>query len=388
MDSLLSELRNPGSRPFVLFNGFWNFHPGMMEDQAKLLPYADAAAVEFFGYQGQKGSLPFGSGILPYLKVVAAHPNKVFVVFGRGPTSYVDYETDYLWQRYLYCAYLLAAGPNTYFKYNATFQAPAYPGRSGGVTTYADWEIVLGPSLAPFSARDGVYSREFRNGIVVVAPFGGRAATYVLPRTFYTPEGDRLVGRVELKPGTGLILLNQKPPAPAPIRYLLGSDPSPLASSQGALQVRDGDQTFLRLTDLRQSGDWEHDLMLDPIRTLHPRRTLRLRVRSRTADAKLQLVAEVDDAEHQRRFVLIEATAQQTSSKSPNTVTETWFRSSASRWAFPYVRSPVQLSTTGQWQDITIDGSEILRRTGRFTFARWWYVRPRGAMDIEIIEIR
>jgi hypothetical protein len=48
----------------------------------------------------------------------------------------------------------------------------------------------------------------------------------------------------------------------------------------------------------------------------------------------------------------------------------------------------VQLSTTGQWQDITIDGSEILRRTGRFTFARWWYVRPRGAMDIEIIEIR
>jgi hypothetical protein len=63
---------------------------------------------------------------LRYFGPIGRHPGHVFLVCGRAsrrPRPYTTYDEDWRWQRYLYCAHLLAAGNNTRWKHHAGFRA-------------------------------------------------------------------------------------------------------------------------------------------------------------------------------------------------------------------------------------------------------------------------
>jgi hypothetical protein len=137
----------------------------MLDDQQKLLPYVDAAGIEYFGLHPRRESLSLEKDAIPCIGIIQKNPDKVFLVFWRGLWRYSDYKEDYLLQRFLYYSYLLAAGPNTLFKYHASFQVPSHAGRSGGMDVYADWKLSLGEPLGAYQRRRGLYLRRFTKGL-------------------------------------------------------------------------------------------------------------------------------------------------------------------------------------------------------------------------------
>jgi hypothetical protein len=151
MDAVFEDLQaalGPGA--FIAYNGLFNTRAGQLDDQAKLLAHANAAAVEFFGLDPKEEKHSFSEDILPYLKIAQKLPaNKPLLFFGRGSWKYTSYLRDYEWQRYLYASYLLIKRAGDAFKYHATFQAPTRKGRTGGIDVYADWDVDLGNPAGP-----------------------------------------------------------------------------------------------------------------------------------------------------------------------------------------------------------------------------------------------
>ncbi len=380
MDALFGQLRKSLGRRPIIYNGLWNFAAGTVEDQAKLLRHADAAIVEYFGLNPRQDEHAFTQDILPYLQAMRSLPEgKRLFVYGRGPWHYTDYEADYRWQRYLYASYLLAAGPNTYFKYHASFQVPAHAGRAGGLDTYADWKLPLGDPKGNYQLLDGLYLRVFQHGLVLVAPDdGGNGGTFRLDRTLYNPEGEKLGGELALSPGTGLILLERPPPSPAQSTTI---PLAPLQQWQGARWVEDGeDGAYLALD---QAAEGEHDLLLDNARELAPTPTLHLRLRPRGETARLLIVAEVDDPEHQvDQVVLIR---QVNEDRASDVTPLPQFRvASRQRYQAPFFTGPKL--RTGDWQELRFDPSSV--SLGRYTLIGWRYLRMVGPMDVAEVSIR
>lgn len=377
MDATFAAIRGTLAGKPLLYNGIWNQGPGSVADQMQLLGHADAAIVEFFGGDLRRGPRGFSQDILPYLQAMAKVPDdKRLFVFGRGALQYDDYAADYARQRYLYCAYLLAAGPNTYFKYHATFQSGVPQGRSGGLSIYADWAAKLGAPTRSYAVQSGVYSRPFANGLVVVAPDDGGGGSFALPRPMYSPEGDKFTGTIALRPGQGLLLLAGKPP---------------VENDQHLLDLRlDGDWPAATLggepgtpvLTLRDAPAGSHDLLLDPIRTLRPRAVLRLGVRPMALDAGIDLVAEVDDPQHRVPFAIIHIGAKGGPASTGGAAAIGFRMASPARAAMPRVIAPEV--TVGNWQNLTIDGTAVLAKSG-LTFRRWDFARFNGAIQIRSV---
>jgi hypothetical protein len=389
MDILLAALRTRLRPKIVLYNGLWSLAPGMLEDQQKLLDHADATAIEYFGMHTKQGIPPFEEGILPYLKIIQANPDKTILVFGRGPWRYTNYWEDYLWQRYLYCSYLLAAGPNTLFKYHASFQVLLLAGRSGGLDTYEDWQEDLGAALGPYHQDGGLYWRRFTKGLVLVAPHDGQGKSYSLTDTMYTPEGERLEGTITIAAGQGLLLHAKAPEVEKPIWLDFESSQPPEASWRWAeIRTEGGSGHFLHLDRTPKAQEWEHDLMLEPLRVLHPKPILRMRLRTTDPNAKLLFMLEVDDRDQKDTYIVIEGAPSAKHGQGITMGPGMSFRSNRGRGKATRVPAEVTFRADGKWYPITIHGDQLLDGTKRYVFRRWGYMRIIGNVDIDDINMR
>lgn len=387
MDALFAEFRGSLGRRPIIYNGLWNFGPGMVEDQAKLLRHADAAIVEYFGMAPEwerrgQDEHRFTKDILPYLQAMQVLPEgKRLFVYGRGPWHYTDYETDYHWQRYLYAAYLLAAGTNTYFKYHASFLVSAPAGRAGALDTYADWKLPLGAPRGEYSLRDGLYTRAFEHGLVLVAPDDGEGGTFSLDKTLYSSEGEKRSGKLKLSPGTGMILLaNPPPPLPKNRAFalkILGGD------WPAARWIAEGENaTYLSLDALDTASVGGHDLLLENERSLSPASVLRVRLRPRSEMTQLLIVTEVDDPERQTNQVVL--VSQVSGEHVSGTKPLPGFRAPSRKGEnAPFVKGPTL--RMGEWQELRLDASEI--SLGRYIFRGWRYLRFAGPVDVAEVEI-
>lgn len=389
IDTLLDELHKEITPKVLLFNGLWSLHEGMLEDQQRLLNFTDGAAIEYFGFHPRKGLLPFKEGILSYLNIIKENPDKSFLLFGRGPNSYQDYREDYLWQRYLYCSYLLASGPNILFKYHASFQIPAHAGRSGGLDIYRDWLVDLGSAIAPYEKKEGLYLRRFTKGIVLVVPHDGRQVKYLLSDPMFSPEGKKFEGTITIEPGHGMILLRRKPPA---ITYSKKDFESPGTFVDGWISenIKSGEKgnQFLHLERISPEGeDWKHDLLLDPIRAPQPMPVLAFHLRTEDKEAKILLIAEVDDSKKQHDRVVV-SMGGATSTKSDSSIAKKIsFRMSNRGGKVPYIPLKISLMPDGQWHTILLNG-RVVEASGRYIFRRWVFVRPVGSIDFDKILLK
>jgi hypothetical protein len=385
VEKLFAEVRTAIQPGLLFFNGIFTSEPAVpFEDQVKLLDHADGVAVEYFGLdplrQKSRGNSSFRADILPYLDAIAAHPKTVFLVFGRGPWLYSDYREDYLWQRYLYASYLLGAGKNTFFKYHSTFQIPTHYGRAGGMDLYADWDPGVGSPLGPFRREGELYSRRFSKGLAVAAPHEGKGGQYRLAKPMFDPEGNRRQGRIELRPGEGLILLNKRP---AETRFRL--DPGSGRFAEWAAIEREGNgNRFLRISRAPAGEEYEYDLLLDPVRRWTPPAGLRLRVRSNDAQAQLICVAEVDDPQHKQMRAGLVVAGMSSSAQQTSVIPAVIFRTPSSSARMAAAGSSQVLSTDGKWQTVTVNGEDAFKD---YAFRRWVHIRPVGDLDIADVEL-
>ncbi|WP_156100025.1 putative glycoside hydrolase [Nitrosococcus oceani] len=386
MDALFARLDEAlGERP-LLYNGLWNLDRGMLDDQVELLKHADAAIVEYFGMNPREKGHSFSQDILPYLKVMQhLKAEKQLFVFGRGPWAYTDYQEDYLWQRYLYCAFLLAKQNNTLFKYHASFQVPTHVGRSGGLDVYADWRLDLGEPEGAYQLKKGLYTRKFEKGMVVVAPDDGEGGTLTLDASFYTPEGKRVQRAINLSPGEGQILFKQRLNRKSASHGIdAQSADSPLSHWQGAQLIQDEEKVpYVRLSNVTKALEGEHDLLLNPVRSLRMPATLNLKVRLREAGARVLLVAEVDDPKRRTPWVVIEL-APPKKVRLKEKGNPVLFRTPPPRNAhsWPYLSGPPL--TPGQWQELKIEGNKL---PSQFRFQRWSHIRFVGDVDVMSVSV-
>lgn len=382
VDNLFATLAKSISPKLVIFNGLWGNRPGRLEQQEKLLSYSDGAFIEFFGRRTDKPIPSFEDGIVQYWNAIQHYPSKQFMVFGRGTTSYADYLTDYEWQRYLYAAYLMTSGPNTSFRYLNTFQLLGTV-RADMLTLYDDVATRVGTPDGPYKVNGDIYSRKFSNGIALLVPRGGHAATYVLTTIMYGPAGDVYKGSVIVRPGEGLVLFKSRP-APETFRIAFSA---PHAQSwimpDSRIVTAAGAPTFLQMQALPSAKDWAHDVLLSPLKAMHPSMALTIRLRTKDPSAGLLVVAEVDDKTHGTTQAVVNLRAGACAAQG-NRAMRTAFRSPTSDVAYPVACAAHFIRADGQWHTYTIPVAGVL--PSRFTITRWQYVRFIGAVDLQSID--
>lgn len=393
LQQLLLDIKKSISPKLVIYNGLWSDLKRAkgggqvkLQDQVKLLASADGAAIEFFGLipkPNERSS--FDIDILPYIEIMQSNPKKLFLVFARGKLNYTDYQKNYLWQRYLYSCYLLSAGNNTYFKYIDTFRVPTLGGRSGGIDYYADWNIKLGTPLGNYQQINGLYLRQFENGLIAVAPHDGNGGKYSIPKTMYDPEGKQYSGTIDVLPGTGLILLNLRNKANSEFSQNFESSENLLQSWKGASIEREKERNnkFLKLQFTR--NEREHDLLLDPVRELNTSTQLNFKVRSKDREAKVIAIAEIDDPNNEfTRFGLY--LSSQEEYKKLNFAPQVEFKMQP----YPGSKMPMapirlQLGDIGKWNQINLNPSDV-NRYG-YKFKRWLFIRFVGNLDLDDVAV-
>ncbi|MGH8273559.1 MAG: putative glycoside hydrolase [Gammaproteobacteria bacterium] len=389
VESLLEQIGKAIHPRPVIFNGLWNARPGLLADQEKLLPYAAGAAIEFFGRNPHRRIPPFAEGIRSYLNIIAAHPGKIFLVFGRGALGYAGYREDYLWQQYLYCAYLLVAGPNTHFHYHTTFQVPSV-GRANGIAWYADWNAPIGVPTGPYKKKGALYIRKFTQGLVLLVPRGGKPTPYQLDSRWYTPEGIMVSGKVTVKPGKALLLSHAKPGTQGVSINFGGKQPS--GSDWPAAQIKSAKNigTHLALTALPSAQEWQHDLMLDPVHALNAPRCMHFELRTSDNSLKLLFVAAIDDSRQESEEAVVRLITPAGKLGKPGTSVRHVIRfrvPGTKKDKAPYITYKTALQPDGKWHEIDLCADSVFSGQNRYTFDQWKYVRILGATDLGPIRL-
>jgi len=388
MDDLFMELRAAvGGDDMLVYNGLFNFAPGQIEDQSRLLEQADAVAIEYFGMNPGMQSHDFSNDILPYLHVISSLPkNKSILFFGRGPWQYSNYEDDYRWQRYLFASFLLGKREFDYFKYHASFQVPPHKGRTGGLDVYADWNMNLGAALYPFVVDKGLYKRDFLHGLVVVSPDDGYGGKIRLIDKKFDSEGNEVTGEVFLAPGESLILFNEHPKdSIKPVSQVYTA--SNLASWGwfGAKLVETKMGEHLKLMTLPEELLGEHDLLLDYERSLTPFRYLEIKADFSKPDSAIQVVVEVDDPAGRHSWIVLEISSDPADLLSQREIEEVAFRSPPrikrkEYWPLFHLQSNQNGNT------IVLDGIRVLENTG-YQFRRWSHIRFVEQLDVSSVTL-
>lgn len=385
MDALFADLRRGlGQNAFIAYNGLFNFTPGQVRDQAKLLASATGAAIEFFGMDPKEKGHSFRENILPFLEVIPTlPPDRPVLAFGRGSWGYTDYAEDYLWQRYLYASFLLAARPIDFFKYHATFQVPTRKGRASGIDYYDDWDLDLGAARGAAKTSGGIYWREFAGGLVAVAPDDGRGGSLPLPRTYYTPEGETRQGELRLKAGDGVILLaSPRAEANKPPKFEIDARTMASWKWNGAQLDKVDGKEVLRIQPAAAVGD--HDLLLDFERTSNPYEHLEIEGKLLDRSSAIQAVAEIDDPKREYTHVVFEVTDDDRGGKRMTLDDAVAFRApppkSGDQWPVVHLKKDLGNGPIGI-------GVGALEGTP-YTFRRWSHLRIVGSAAIARIELR
>lgn len=388
MDALFGDLRRSlGADTFIAFNGLFNYLPGQIDDQARLLQNTNAAAIEYFGMDPNEEKHFFSKDILPYLRAVERLPaDRAVMFFGRGPWRYSDYTEDFRWQRYLYASFLLAARQRDMFKYHSSFQVPAHEGRTGGLDRFADWNLELGAPRGAASGRDGLWVREFAAGLVAVAPDDGSGGTLRLPRAMYTPEGAKLEGSVKLEPGTAQILLDTvRPETQRPSRRVIAAATMGGWGWKAATPASRDGKRMLQLAELPGEMTGEHDVLLDGERSLTPYTRLEIDLGTVSAQGAIQVVAEVDDRRKQHMLVVIDLGAAAPPEGTARTGPALPFRSTPAKGrndTWPWISGGKAQSGA----KVSLEGPQFFEGTG-YRFRRWSHVRFTGPLTVGDIEL-
>jgi hypothetical protein len=175
---LLEETAAAMGGKFLGYNGLWNHrYVDQVVVQADFLDIADAATVEFYGFNATNEKPPNGD---PYDTFVTqinaqilAHPTKTILVHGTTSDLYFNYEDNLRNARYCQAGYMM--GPPTQgsaFFFSQDFQAARLPrSRAGGLSAFSYCDLPLGQPLGDaVDDGSGAFSREFGGGIVYIAP--------------------------------------------------------------------------------------------------------------------------------------------------------------------------------------------------------------------------
>ncbi len=393
MDKLFKTLRHTLPKRIMIYNGLdvWDRRRGRldheaMKRQADFLQYSDGMVIEWFGmHPGKNIIVPFAEGIGHYLRVMQKHPENRVIVYGRAPWHYTDYEQDYRWQRYLYCAYLLAAGPNSHFKYHASFQYPPHAGRTGGLDYFSDWDVDLGKALTSFERSGEVYLRRFTRGIVLLVPHDGSPSRYHLEKPFYTPEGNQVEGDLALRPGEGVFLLHGSFKHDKRVELDFNDFELPPEDRNYAriLLGADGNR-FLRISPVLTDHEWDHDFLIQPERSLRTRPLLSFTVRTRDSGTMVLVRCEVDDQKGRYPFVVLEITTGNSSEVSVRFAPDIPYRMTLAGQNVPYI-SVAGIIEDGHWHVSNVDVEKHLARNGGYVLHRISHIRVIGKLDIDNI---
>ena len=384
MRSFFREARQRLQPKPVYFNGLKNNQYVQLAEQRELLDLSDGTIIEDFGSDVADDA--FATHTLPYLQAVPEHPDKSVGFFGRGFWQYESYRADYLRQRYYYAAYLMVKSPLTSFQFVGQFHIAnraiesdirALEGwRSFGAATYRDQDLDLGEPVRPYEVRNGIYSRPFSEGLVLMVPKGVGSTQYQLDRAYYTPEGTQVSGSLTVSGGQGWILFHAKPPPPPSVPVRINASSSAVSISTG-VSVRESDgRRYLRFS-AQTNGLNLQDMRLDDVRTLTPTKRLQVQVRTSDPGARLLFMAEVDDPEADRNRVVVQL-APGTSSSSTTTGPYLYYRHVNGQQTLPYFRRGSSWSANNRWTIITLELSTL----SRYTFRRWEMARPVGNLDL------
>jgi hypothetical protein len=294
----------------ILFNGLWFVWPGLLEKQRQLLSSADGVCVEYFarnvdvpdGVENEQAD--FDQYVLGVLDVMRDHPDKIYLVHARSPRYvYLGYEQDYQIQRYGLASFLLGMTPKALFKYHSHFQADYHPpGRTDGMSYYEDYDIDLGVPVGDRFEVGGIHQRRFTKGLVAVAPMHrGDRVLGLAGKHYYTPEGKRCEGVLNIPQGSAALLLSYKPANP-PARAVIdnfedgkaGMWQSPVRDENVVVEAENGNH-YLRVRAAANPLQSYHERRIQPIRSLHQTSDLRFRIRSPDKTGAVLIRVEVDD---------------------------------------------------------------------------------------------
>jgi hypothetical protein len=373
--------------PITIFNGL---SPGPAQEL--LLAFAHGAAIEYFGLNDTRRRKPtFAEDILRYLDAIRRHDDRTFLVFGRAsrrPQPYTTYDEDWLWQRYLYCAYLLAAGPNTRWKQHAGFLASPNSGRAGGLDVYADALHDMGSALGKYTVEGGCYRRAFERGLVLVVPAEAPGPVTVwINRPTFTLDGARVfAGQFTVAPGEGHVLLQRRPAPPAALIRQFDTWLDPLWR-WSALREESG-ASYLHLDETQIGEECEHDLALDLVRYRLPRGQVTLWYRTSDPAARVEIVVEVDDSDRTQRFALIDCSLK-VGSEQPRRAAQ--FRAVAPPISqferLPVIGGGTPMIADGQWHTMGIDLEAACSANSRYEFRRALFVRLVGSIDVRRLRL-
>jgi Hypothetical glycosyl hydrolase family 15 len=355
-------------------------------DQEPLLKAAYGASIERFGLNDTISRSPtFGDDIQPYLDVIGRYDERTFLVFGRASRDdqpYTTYDEDWHWQRYLYSAYLLAAGANTRWKQHAGFQTSPFGGRAGGLEVYADALHDLGAPLGPYAVNDGCYRRECERGLVLVVPLESpQPITVQIQREMFTPEGTPIVGKLTMAPGEGQLLLQHPPAPPSALSRVFNPRSNPFWR-WSALRL-EASTWYLHLEQTDVDDEAEHDLALDLVRYRAPRAVATLWYRTADPSARVETVVEVDDDERTVRFALVNGALETGGTEAPRRGQFRGMPQPASQFfRLPVIGGGTPLKPDGQWHRMVIDLAAACTRSSRYSFDRALFMRLLGSLDI------
>jgi hypothetical protein len=378
-DSMIQDISE--RTPLTIFNNL-----SARSDQEQLLEFAHGASIELFGLNDRITREPtFAADIQPYINAIGRHGDRTFLVFGRASRNretYTTYDQDWQWQRYLHCAYLLAAGANTRWKQHAGFLTSPFGGRAGGLDVYADALHDLGSPLGNYTVEEGCYRRAFERGLVLVVPFEShRPAAVSLARPMFTPEGTRVIGRVTVAPGEGRLLLRRQPAGPPVLSRQFNPRSNPLWR-WSALR-RESGAWYLHLDPTPDDERSEHDLALDLVRYRALRGVATLWYRTSDLSAHIETVVEVDDEQQKMRFALVDGSLGTGPDHPPR---EGQFRGMAPRGSqfkrLPVIGGGPRLRADGQWHRLGIDLDAACTGSGRYEFRRAVFMRLLGSLDV------
>jgi Hypothetical glycosyl hydrolase family 15 len=378
-----------GAIPQTIFNNLAH-----RRDQVELLRVAHGASIERFGLNDRiTREATFTDDILPYLDIIQGHPDKQILVFGRASRedeAYATYDEDWEWQRYLYCAYLLAMGPNTRWKQHAGFLTSPFGGRAGGLEVYADALHDLGAPLGDYTMQAGCYRRAFQRGLVLVVPAESSAPVNVsIAQPMYTPEGASVAGSVTVAPRQGVLLLQSHPPPPAVLGRHFGPWSNPLWGSSSL--EREADFWYLHVDRTHEAERGEHDLALELVRYSAPRPIATVRYRTSDVAARIETVIEVDDERKEVRFALVDGSLpmgpRQDSQTKPGQ-----FRGVAPHYSqfesVPVIGGGRRLWADGEWHSAAIDLRAACTNSGRgYQFRRAVFMRLIGSLDLKSVAL-
>jgi hypothetical protein len=402
----LESLENPDeySRTFSsMIQEIWDAVPETIfnnlahrRDQVELLNVANGASIERFGLNDRiVREATFADDILPYLDIIQRHRDKQILVFGRASReqeeeAYATYDEDWEWQRYLYCAYLLAIGPNTRWKQHAGFLTSPFGGRAGGLEVYADALHDLGELLGDYTVQAGCYRRDFQRGQVLVVPAESPAPVNVsIAQPMYTPEGASVADNVTVAPRQGALLLQSPPARPPVLNRQFGPWSNPLWGSS-SLQ-REGDFWYLHVDRTLEAEQGEHDLALELVRYRLLRPIATVRYRTSDAGARIETVIEVDDERRETRFALVDGSLPM-GPRQDNQTKPGQFRGAApDRSQFesvPVIGGGTRLRPDGEWRSLVMDLRAACTNSGRgYQFRRAVFMRLIGSLDVRSVAL-